>query len=73
MIMALSQHELQALNYLAASQDPFAGCSACGDFGKRMQALASLRRAGMIDHANRLSALGRSLVSGEAGDDLAAG
>lgn len=71
--MALTQHELQALNYLAAGQDPFAGCSACGDFGKRMQTLAALRRAGMIDHSNRLSALGRSVVGGDGAEGLAGG
>lgn len=71
--MALSEQEIRALSYLAAGADPFAGCSQCGDFGKRMHTLAALRRAGVIDHANKPTALGCSLLDGEGSDELAAG
>jgi hypothetical protein len=71
--MALDEQELQALHYIAAGQDPFAGCCASGDFGRRLRILAALRRAGMIDHGNQLTAPARGLLFGDGYDDLAAG
>jgi hypothetical protein len=67
--MALNEQELRALTYMVSGQDPFAGCTASGDFGKRMQTLAALRRSGMIDHSNQPTALGRKLVTGDTVDD----
>lgn len=55
--------ELEALNYIAMALDPFAGCRANGDFGKRLRALAALRHDGLIDHAGRLTALGRAALA----------
>lgn len=53
--------ELEALRHIAAGRDPFTGCAACGDFGRRLQTLAALRRAGLIDHSDRLTAAGRAV------------
>lgn len=67
--VALSEDELQALNYVASGLDAFTGCCASGDFGKRMRTLAALRRAGVIDHSNRLTELGRAVLRECGGSD----
>ncbi|MBL6752316.1 MAG: hypothetical protein ISP90_17495 [Nevskia sp.] len=54
--------ELEALRYIAAGRDPFTGCAACGDYGRRLQLLAALRRAALIDHSDRLTAAGRAML-----------
>jgi len=63
--------ELEALRAIAAGQDAFAGCRETGDFGRRLHALALLRRAGWIDRAHRLTSAGqaalRAFRSGAAG------
>lgn len=56
--------ELEILRQIAAGQDAFTGCQANGDFRKRLQLLAQLRRAGLIDHAQRLTPCGRAAVAG---------
>ncbi len=55
--------ELEILRYIAADQDAFTGCQANGDFRARLQALAALRRAGLIDHAQRLTPAGRAALA----------
>lgn len=54
--------ELEILCHIAAGQDAFTGCQANGDFRTRLQALAALRRAGLIDHAQRLTISGREAL-----------
>jgi hypothetical protein len=58
----LREQEWLVLRYLAAGEDAFTGCTACGDYGRRMQALAGLRRARLIDRASRLTEAGRALL-----------
>lgn len=55
--------ELEILRHIAAGHDAFTGCDANGDFRKRLQVLAGLRRAGLIDHAQRLTAAGYALLA----------
>jgi hypothetical protein len=58
----LRELEWRVLRHLAAGEDPFTGCSACGDYGPRMLALAGLRRACLIDPLSRLTEAGRLLL-----------
>jgi hypothetical protein len=58
----IGEQELQALHYVAQGQDPFTGCSANGDFGRRLFTLATLRRICLIDHHDRLTESGRGLL-----------
>jgi hypothetical protein len=60
----LREQEWLVLRHLAAGEDPFTGCSACGDYGRRMLALAGLRRASLIDRASHLTEAGRALLEG---------
>ncbi|MDE0855510.1 MAG: hypothetical protein OSA97_13915 [Nevskia sp.] len=66
MNQGLSESELTALHCIAAGRDPFGQCQARGDFGKCMLALASLRRAGLIDHQDRLTDIGRGVLTSSA-------
>ena len=59
---SLSDDEMQALAHIAGGRDPFTGCNANGDFGKRMRILAALRRAGVIDHHDHITELGRNVL-----------
>jgi hypothetical protein len=47
---ALTEDQRRVLECLCAGGDPFEGCHERGHFGARMQVLAALRRAGLIDH-----------------------
>lgn len=55
--------ELEILRHIAAGHDAFTGCDANGDFRKRLQVLAELRRAGLIDHAQRLTPAGYTFLA----------
>jgi len=55
---------LEILRHIAAGRDAFTGCAANGDFRARLQMLAQLRRAGLIDHAQRLTPRGRDALAG---------
>lgn len=60
----LGEAELMVLHDIAAGRDPFAGCHMRGDYGKCMLTLASLRRAGLIDHHDHLTDAGRGALLG---------
>lgn len=62
----LSEMELNALHSIAAGRDPFGECQARGDYGKCMLTLAALRRAGLIDHHDRLTDSGRGVLTSSA-------
>lgn len=62
----ISEMELQALHEIAAGRDPFGMCHASGDYGKCMLTLAALRRAGLIDHHDHLTDVGRGLLGSQA-------
>ncbi|MDR3416995.1 MAG: hypothetical protein P4L83_12485 [Nevskia sp.] len=66
MDLNLSEMELIALCDIAAGRDPFGGCRISGDFGKCMLTLAALRRAGLIDHQDRLTDAGRGALTSDA-------
>lgn len=55
--------QLEILRQIAAGQDAFTGCQANGDFRLRLQKLADLRRAGLIDPAQRLTESGRAALA----------
>ena len=59
--------ELEILRHIVAGRDAFTGCQANGDFRKRLESLAGLRRAGLIDHAQRLTVSGREALARFAG------
>ena len=61
-----SEMELSALHNIAAGRDPFSECHVRGDYGKCMLTLAALRRAGLIDHHDRLTDAGRGVVTSNA-------
>lgn len=61
----LREQEWLVLQHIAAGKDPFSGCTACGDYGRRMLALAGLRRACLIDRASRITEAGRALLREE--------
>ncbi|GAC1619841.1 MAG: hypothetical protein NVS9B10_01000 [Nevskia sp.] len=50
MELELSNDQRRVLNYLQAGLDAFTGCCEQGQYGARLRVLASLRRAGLIDH-----------------------
>ena len=62
----LSEMELAALHNIGEGRDPFGECHARGDYGKCMLALASLRRAGLIDHHDHLTDAGRGVLTSSA-------
>jgi hypothetical protein len=57
---------LAALHNIGEGRDPFGECHARGDYGKCMLALASLRRAGLIDHRDHLTDTGRGVLTSSA-------
>jgi len=60
----LGETELTLLQDIATGRDPFSGCHVRGDYGKCMLTLAALRRAGLIDHHDRLTEAGRGVLLG---------
>jgi hypothetical protein len=66
MDVSLSEMELLTLHDIAAGRDPFNSCHGKGDYGRCMLTLAALRRAGLIDHHDRLTDAGRGLLSRDA-------
>ena len=61
-----SEMELSALHNIAAGRDPFGECHIRGDYGKCLLTLASLRRAGLIDHHDKLTDAGRGVLTSSA-------
>lgn len=59
----LGEAELMVLHNIAAGRDPFGVCRMQGDYGKCMLTLAALRRAGLIDHHDRLTDAGRGRLN----------
>jgi len=66
MSVNLSEPELMALLDIAAGRDPYAACQVCGDYGRCLLTLAALRRAGLIDHHDRLTDVGRGMLTSDA-------
>ncbi len=50
----LDHDQQRVLRYLQAGLDAFTDCCERGQYGARMRILASLRRAGLIDHHDHL-------------------
>jgi hypothetical protein len=66
MNLELSEIELTALHNIASGRDPFGECHMRGDYGKCMLALAALRRAGLIDHHDRITDVGHGALTASA-------
>ncbi|HZR36213.1 MAG TPA: hypothetical protein VFA75_12615 [Nevskia sp.] len=62
MEFGLGEKELMVLQNIAAGRDPFCSCQVKGDYGQCMLALAALRRAGLIDHHDRITDAGRGAL-----------
>lgn len=63
MDMNIGETEMLALHDIAAGRDPFCGCQVRGDYGRCMMVLAALRRAGLIDHHDRITDAGLGMLS----------
>ena len=66
MDLGLSETELMVLQAISEGHDPFGICHVSGDYGKCMLTLASLRRAGLIDHHDHLTDTGRGILTSHA-------